>query len=186
MANVEVVVILTLPTNWWLIRILMYLLLEGIEERCNNQKHQQQDEGADEPRHLRLAARGLLDERLGQSGAGREAAEKRRQDVAEADGEHLLVGVHRVAVLLGEHFRQRDGDGEAHDGDGEGVDGHVGDQRPHGQLGGEEASGDVPGHARAVLGVEVTEVRRQGRDDHHEELEGDRGLVRRHAREGGT
>lgn len=124
----------------------MFLLLKGIKERCDNQKHQQQDQSTDQPGHLGLAARGLLDEGLGEGGAGGEAAEERRQDVAEADGVHLLVGVHRVAVLLGEHLGQRHGDGEAHHGCGEGVERHVGDQAPGGRLRREEACRDVSSH----------------------------------------
>lgn len=90
--------------NQLLIKILLFLLLKRIEERCDNQEDQQQDQGADQPRYLGLAPCGLLDQRLSQCSAGGEAAEERGQDVAEADGVHLLVGVHCVAMLLGEHF----------------------------------------------------------------------------------
>ncbi|KAF3838883.1 hypothetical protein F7725_010651 [Dissostichus mawsoni] len=67
-------------------------------------------------------------------------AEERRQDVAETNGVHLLVGVHRVAVLLGEHLGQRDGDGESNDGDGESIDGDIWDQRPERHLRREETN----------------------------------------------
>lgn len=154
-------------------RLLGSLLLKGGEERRYDQQDQEQDQAADQTGHLTLAARGLLDQRLGERGAGGEAAEEGGQDVAEADGVQLLVGVHGVVVLLGEHLRQRDGDGEAHHGDGEGVHGHAGDQRPHGQQRRHEARGDVTRHAGAVLGVEVAKVGRQRGDDHHEELKGD-------------
>lgn len=39
--------------------------------------------------------------------------EEGRDDVAEADGQHLLVGSNRVAVFLGKHLGQRNGEGEA-------------------------------------------------------------------------
>lgn len=149
------------------------LLLKGGEERRYDQQDQEQDQAADQTGHLTLAARGLLDQRLGERGAGGEAAEEGGQDVAEADGVQLLVGVHGVVVFLGEHLRQRDGDGEAHHGDGEGVHGHTGDQRPPGQQRRHEARGDVTRHAGAVLGVEAAKVGRQCGDDHHEELKGD-------------
>lgn len=128
------------------LKLVFCLLLKGIKERRDNQEHQQQDQSTEQARHLRLAPRRLLDEGLGQSGAGGEAAEERRQDVAETDGVHLLVGVHGVAVLLGEHLRQRHRDGKAHDGYGEGVEGHVGDQSPRRHLRREEACRDISNH----------------------------------------
>ena len=63
--------------------------------------------------YLGLAAGGVLHHGLGQGGAGGEAAEEGGDDVAAADGQHLLVGTHRVAVLLGKHLRQRHGEGKA-------------------------------------------------------------------------
>lgn len=32
-----------------LTKICVFLLLKGIEERCDNEQHQQEDEGADQP-----------------------------------------------------------------------------------------------------------------------------------------
>ncbi|KAF3838887.1 hypothetical protein F7725_010655 [Dissostichus mawsoni] len=92
-------------------------------------------------------------ERLRQRCAGGEAAEERRQDVAETNGVHLLVGVHRVAVLLGEHLGQRDGDGESNDGDGESIDGDIWDQRPKRHLRREE-----PDHQTHQTGHQVADV----------------------------
>lgn len=162
--------------NWWVHfkteELLIFLLLKGIEERCDNQQDQQQDKGTDQPRYLSLAPCGLLDQRLSQRSAGGEAAEERWQDVAEANGVHLLVGVHCVAVLFGKHLRQWDSDGESHDGDGECIDSHIGNQRPHGQLGREEACGDVTSHAWPINSVEMAKVRSHCRNYHHKELEG--------------
>ena len=63
--------------------------------------------------YLRLAAGGVLHHGLGQGSAGGEAVEEGGDDVTAADGEHLLVGTHCVAVLLGKHLRQRHGEGKA-------------------------------------------------------------------------
>ena len=38
--------------------------------------------------------------------------EERGDDVAAADGQHLLVGANRVAVLFSKHLRQRHGEGK--------------------------------------------------------------------------
>jgi len=63
--------------------------------------------------HLCLTPGGVLHHGLGQGGAGGEAVEEGGDDVTAADGQHLLVGSHRVAVLLRKHLRQRHGEGKA-------------------------------------------------------------------------
>lgn len=94
---------------------------------------------------------GLLQQSLGQGHGAGKAVEESWDQVAHANGDHLLVGTDGVAMLFAKDFCQGDGHSKANNSNGQGIDCQAGERLCIWQSGLPVTSGDSPTNSRLVL-----------------------------------
>ena len=147
-----------------------HTLGEQFEDWRHDGARKKDKSARDDARQLRLATGGVVHETAGWSLGPGETVEERTDDVTQTVRYQLLVRVDRVAVLLGEHLRHRDGDGEAEDGDDDGVHDVRVRVVEHGQRRRRDSLRYVPDDGDAEVAVEIAEIRQDDADGDDDEF----------------
>ena len=147
-----------------------HTLGEQFEDGRHDGTRKKDKSARDDARQLRLATGGVVHETAGRSLGPGETVEERTDDVTQTVRDQLLVRVDRVAVLLGEHLRHRDRDGEAEDGDDDGVHDVRVRVVEHRQRRRRDSLRYVADDGDAEVAVEIAEVRQHDADGDDDEL----------------